>query len=207
MSVEPSLKRLPKSKNALLIFIKNPMLGKAKTRLAATVGDEEALRIYKELLRHTRQITEKVSVRRFLFYSHFIDNNDDWSASNFEKHLQASGDLGTKMMYGFSAAFQETNEKVVIIGSDCASLTPEIVRAAFQKLDETDFVIGPADDGGYYLLGMNTFMPAVFKNIEWSTDRVFSDTIQIISTLNKTYSLLPTLSDIDHEEDWKKYGW
>jgi len=195
------------SDNALLIFIKNPMLGKAKTRLAATVGDEEALRIYKELLRHTREVTTAVDAQRYLFYCHFIDINDDWKANDFQKRLQINGDLGSKMADGFRTVFQAHHQKVVIVGSDCASLTPEIVRQAFVQLDSTDFVIGPADDGGYYLLGMKTLTEQVFQNIEWSTEQVFSSTVKIINALNKTYSLLPTLSDIDYEEDWKKYGW
>ena len=87
------------------------------------------------------------------------------------------------------------------------SLTVEIVQNAFQKLETHDFVIGPADDGGYYLLGMRTFVPTVFDNVVWSTEQVFPKTIENIQQLNQTYALLPTLSDIDYEEDWKKYGW
>ncbi len=194
-------------KNALLIFIKNPIKGQAKTRLAATVGDEEALRIYKELLRHTRQIAQKTTTQRYLFYSHFIDNNDEWSNDSFNKKLQIDGDLGQKMAAGFQEAFNNQLEKVIIIGSDCASLTTDIVENAFKALEKTDFVIGPAEDGGYYLLGMRIFSPSLFENIEWSTPQVFTQTINRIKVLDNTYSLLPTLSDIDYEEDWKKYGW
>jgi len=102
--------------------------------------------------------------------------------------------------------FQD-HQKVVIIGSDCASLTPAIVKVAFQQLDKHDFVIGPALDGGYYLLGMNQYMPSVFDGIAWSTDSVLADTKQRIKDLKKDYVLLPALSDIDYEEDWIKYGW
>lgn len=193
--------------NALLIFIKNPIKGKAKTRLAATVGDDEALRIYKELLRHTREIAANIDANRYLSYSFFIDKNDEWANNLFQKSLQISGDLGLKMKTAFEDAFEKGNKKVVIIGSDCASLTIEIVENAFNKLENHDFVIGPADDGGYYLLGMRTFAPSIFDDIAWSTEQVFPKTIENIQHLNKTYDLLPTLSDIDYEEDWKKYGW
>ena len=191
----------------LLIFIKNPIKGKAKTRLAATVGDDEALRIYKELLRHTRETATDIDANRYLSYSFFIDENDEWSNELFQKSLQISGNLGLKMKTAFEDAFAKGNQKVVAIGSDCASLTTEIVKEAFDKLETHDFVIGPADDGGYYLLGMRTFAPTVFDDVVWSTEQVLPKTIENIQHLNKTYDLLPTLSDIDYEEDWKKYGW
>jgi len=193
--------------NHLLIFIKNPIKGRAKTRLAATVGDDEALRIYKELLKHTRNIANKIEAERNLFYSHFIDNNDEWNNDEFDKQLQIDGDLGEKMAAGFQTAFENGATKAVIVGSDCASLTTEIVESAFTKLETNDFVIGPADDGGYYLIGMKTFLPKVFENIDWSTEKVFPQTIDFINQQNKTYALLPMLSDIDYEEDWVKYGW
>ena len=195
-----------KAKNALIVFIKNPELGKVKTRLAKTVGAEKALAIYIALMEHTRKIAEALPVARYLFYSQEINQKDNWSARKFYKDLQIEGDLGVKIATAFHTVFKE-NEKVVIIGSDCASLTPKIVQTAFDKLDEHPFVIGPAMDGGYYLLGMNQFSPEVFRDIEWSTDSVFPTTIERIEGLGKTYHLLPTLSDIDYEEDWVKYGW
>jgi len=193
-------------KNALIIFIKNPEIGKVKTRLAKTVGDEKALAVYKALMEHTRKIAEALPVNRRLFYSQYINEADNWSPKKFQKELQIEADLGDKMATAFHTVFKE-NEKVVIIGSDCASLTPEIVQTAFDKLAEFPFVIGPAMDGGYYLLGMNQFTPSIFSDIEWSTETVCSTTIERINSLNKRYFLLPELSDIDYEEDWVKYGW
>jgi rSAM/selenodomain-associated transferase 1 len=193
--------------NHLLIFIKNPIKGKAKTRLAATVGDDEALRIYLELLKHTRNIATEIDGHRILFYSHFIDKNDEWNHLDFDKQLQIEGNLGKKMAAGFQAAFEKGATKAVIVGSDCASLTKEIIDSAFAKLETNDFVIGPAADGGYYLIGMKVFTPEIFQNITWSTEQVFPQTINLIMNENKKYALLPTLSDIDYEEDWAKYGW
>lgn len=192
--------------DALIVFIKNPELGKVKTRLAKTVGNEKALAIYKALMGHTRDIALAVSTDRLLFYSQEIHPNDNWSTTNFKKHLQATGDLGTKMKAAFQQAFLD-HQKVVIIGSDCASLTPAIVKVAFQQLEKHAFVIGPALDGGYYLLGMNQYAPSVFEDIIWSTDSVLEDTKQRIKNLGMDYVLLPALSDIDYEEDWVKYGW
>jgi len=195
-----------KAKNALIVFIKNPELGKVKTRLAKTVGAEKALAIYIALMEHTRKIAEALPVSRHLFYSQEINEQDNWTSDKFHKALQIEGDLGDKMATAFHTVFKE-NDKVVIIGSDCASLTPAIVQEAFDKLDDFPFVIGPAMDGGYYLLGMNQFSPTVFKDIAWSTAAVFPTTVERIKSMGKRYHLLPTLSDIDYEEDWVKYGW
>ncbi len=141
-----------------------------------------------------------------MFYSDFINKDDQWDANLFQKYLQENGDLGNRMKSAFQQAFQNSS-KVVIIGSDCASLNVEIVEEAFTALKSSPFVIGPAMDGGYYLIGMNTYEPSVFENIEWSTEKVFNQTINAIKKLNKSCYLLPELSDIDYEEDWEEYGW
>ncbi len=201
--------------NALILFVRNPELGKVKTRLARTVGDEQALRIYLELLRHTRNLAMTVEARRYLYYSHFIDEKDNWPASHFEKMLQSEGDLGTKM----ADAFHRVSElhrgnrknggstKMVIIGSDCASLSSDIVREAFRALSNHPYVLGPAKDGGYYLLGMNKFTPQLFQDMPWSTNEVSTITQQRIKDLGHTYHLLPELPDIDYAEDWEEHGW
>ncbi len=192
--------------NALLIFIKNPIPGKVKTRLASSVGDEEALRIYRELLGHTRKVTSAVDTTRCLYYSHFIDEKDEWNPNLFQKHLQYEGDLGMRMSMAFKD--QTTNHsKAIIIGSDCAQITASIIQDAFNGLDESDVVIGPSFDGGYYLLGMNSWHPGLFQDIEWSTSSVYESTLSSIKSLGLTYRALPTLSDIDYLEDWQKYGW
>ncbi len=190
----------------LLTFIKNPELGKVKTRLAQTVGNERALRIYKSLMEHTRKISEAVSAQRLLFYSEWINNADSWSPEHFEKFLQPEGDLGNRMITAFSKGF-EKGSSVVIIGSDCPGLSSELINQAFEHLEKKDFVIGPALDGGYYLIGMRAFEPDVFSNINWSTDTVKSETLAIIKDLDKSVAELPPLSDIDYEADWLKYGW
>lgn len=192
--------------NALIIFIKNPVLGKVKTRIAETAGAEQALKIYLKLLQHTRQVALGVEAQRSLFYSDFINERDDWSNAHFQKKLQQGANLGERMRRAFEVAFAEGAQQVVIIGSDCALLTSEFVTSAFQHLDEFPFVIGPALDGGYYLLGMNADYPEVFDQIEWSTEQVLPQTLERLQTLQKSYFLLPELPDIDYESDWEKYG-
>ncbi|MEN0005846.1 MAG: TIGR04282 family arsenosugar biosynthesis glycosyltransferase [Bacteroidota bacterium] len=194
------------NQQALIIFVKNPEKGKVKTRLASTVGDERALKIYLALLAHTRNIALAISAKRYLFYSAYVDQQDDWPNGDFQKTLQHNGDLGARMEAAFADCLAE-NKKVVIIGSDCASLTATIVQEAFSQLDKYDLVIGPALDGGYYLLGMKTPHPFLFQSMVWSTESVFQETINRITAASLTYATLPTLSDIDYEEDWEKYGW
>ena len=190
----------------MIIFVKNAEKGKVKTRLASTLGDERALEIYLALLGHTRKIAQEVDTNRLLFYSNTVNENDDWPIEDFDKLLQQGNDLGERITHAFQTAFQKY-KKVVIIGSDCASLSNEIVQDAFDQLDQHAFVIGPAMDGGYYLLGMREFSPSLFQDIEWSTEKVLSSTIEKINALGETYTLLPELSDIDYEEDWEKFGW
>ena len=116
--------------------------------------------------------------------------------------MQASGGLGERMEQAFRQAFEAGAKKVVIIGSDCPELTGEMLQRAFDQLDEADYVLGPAPDGGYYLLGMKELESSVFHDIEWSTETVRAQTLEKIQAAGKSYALLPVLSDVDTEEDW-----
>jgi uncharacterized protein len=193
------------SKNVLLIFIRNPELGKVKTRLARTVGDVEALRIYHILLEKTRHAASGCAAERWLMYSDRADMADDWPNIDFDKKAQSSGDLGQRMEAAFQTAFDSGAERVIIIGSDCPQLDAPYLDLAFATLETNDFVIGPVPDGGYCLLGMRSFQPTVFHHIAWSTDTVFAETKEKIQALGGTLSILPMLMDVDTEEDWKDY--
>jgi len=190
---------------ALIIFVKNPILGKAKTRVAATVGDEKALEIYKELLGYTRCIASKIEAERLLFYTYFVDNEDDWSNEFFQKHLQTEGDLGEKMKHAFEMAFKAGAKKVAIIGSDCGDISPEIINNAYDLLDSNDLVIGPAEDGGYYLMGMSQPCYFVFEDKLWSNPALFKMTVEHIKKEGSSFALLPTLNDIDTYHDYLKW--
>jgi rSAM/selenodomain-associated transferase 1 len=189
-------------KTALIIFVRKPELGKVKTRLAATLGDDKALEIYKELLQHTSDIALKTSADKFVFYFNKIEKEDIWDENNFIKKLQSDADLGIKMQDAFSQIFEQGYEKVVIIGSDCFELTNEIISNAFEQLDTNDVVIGPANDGGYYLLGMKKLYPQLFENKQWSTAAVYQQTIADFEKAHIKYHALVTLTDVDTEEDW-----
>jgi rSAM/selenodomain-associated transferase 1 len=194
--------------NALIIFVRNPELGKVKTRLAADVGNENALFIYKKLLQHTCEITQQTEAHKFIFYADEIIADDIWQQKNYFKQLQEDNDLGMRMQSAFQNIYKRKYKKVCIIGSDCYELTSKIIDKALLELDNYDLVIGPAHDGGYYLLAMNSLLKEVFTNIEWSTEKVLQQTIEIIQQKKYSYKLLETLNDIDTisnvPQEWKE---
>lgn len=188
-----------KMKQALIIFVRNPVLGKVKTRLAATVGNKKALAVYKHLLQHTKDIIRNTTAEKFVFYADDINENDLWNG--YKKRLQHGNNLGERMHHAFAYLFEQGYKTICIIGSDCYELTSEIIAAAFKQLDLSDIVIGPATDGGYYLLGMQAPLKNVFENIGWSSEQVFAKTKKIMDQYNYSYSLLPVLNDVDEEKD------
>ena len=172
-----------------------------KTRLAKTIGDEKALYIYKLLLEQTFQVTLPVMAEKKLYYSEFVQNMDQFNDLVYEKHIQSGDGLGNKMYHAIKHSFAEWADKVVLIGSDCFELNSGIIEEAFKALEESDYVLGPAKDGGYYLIGMKELNLEVFQNKEWSTENVFLDTLLDIKNQGKSHYILPTLSDVDVEED------
>lgn len=188
-----------------MVFIKNPVLGKVKTRLAKTIGDEKALSVYNLLLDHTHKVARRVNVDKAVFYSDFINGDDIWKKDKFQQLVQKGENLGDRMSTAFLKAFNMGYKKVVIIGSDCFDLDEDIITEAFNVLEENEVVLGPAIDGGYYLLGMRAFQGQLFKNKTWSSENVLLDTLLDLSNLNLSFKLLPTLTDIDQERDLEKY--
>ncbi|MCI2230210.1 TIGR04282 family arsenosugar biosynthesis glycosyltransferase [Polaribacter sp. MSW13] len=188
-----------KKNNLLLIFTRNPELGKVKTRLAKTVGNETAFNIYTFLLQKTRDVSLKVNSDKAVYYSVKIRTNDLWDDHIYQKHQQVGTDLGIRMLNAFKNGFDAGYEKVLIIGSDLYDLTSENIENAFHQLDFNDVVIGPAEDGGYYLLGMNHLHEKVFKNKDWGTETVRKDTLEDLK--DKKVLLLEELNDVDVFED------
>ncbi len=185
----------------LLIFVKNPIPGKVKTRLSKTIGDVKALEIYHQLLAHTHQVTQKLSVDKAVLYSDEIIEDDIWETKKYKKYVQEGSDLGKRMLNAFKSGFSKGYRKIIIIGSDCFDITAKIINEAFDALPQNNFVIGPTQDGGYYLLGMATLYSSIFKNKKWSSDEVLHDTLVDIRNINGTYKLLKELNDIDTEAD------
>lgn len=191
------------TKNLILIFTRNPELGKCKTRLAKTIGDHNALTIYKMLLQHTANVVEQVSYDKAVYYSVKIRDHDIWDNSIYQKFQQQGADLGIRMQNAFKNSFNAGYEKVLIVGSDLYDLTPQHIQQAFSQLNTHDVTIGPAEDGGYYLLGMKTLHSNIFENKDWGTETVQKDTLNDLK--EQTVYLLEELNDIDVYKDLKKH--
>lgn len=183
----------------LLIFTRNPELGKCKTRLAAKVGNKAALDIYEFLLRHTVNITEKLLVQKQVHYSEEIWENDIWENGSYEKKLQKGNDLGKRMENAFLDGFKDGFERIIIIGSDMYDLSKTDLEHAFNQLKKHDFVLGPAEDGGYYLLGMRKMKTELFETKNWGTSTVFENTLNDL--IEENYALLDARNDVDLYED------
>lgn len=186
----------------LIIFVKNPVLGKVKTRLAASIGNERALEVYLKLLEITRKAALETDCVRNVFYSDEIAA-DAWDDDKFNKFVQEGDSLGDRMKNAFEQVFALGATKAAIIGSDCPALTSDIIKGAFAALNDKDVCIGPAQDGGYYLIGMNELYPFLFHGKTWSTDSVLQETINDIEEKDLSYSLLSELSDLDNLNDLK----
>lgn len=190
--------------NALLmIFVKNPIPGKVKTRLASAIGAGNAMVVYQALLEHTHRITKDLACDKIVYYSDTLPGKDIWNNGDFEQAVQAGADLGEKMLSAFTDGFQKQYRSVVIIGSDCLELTPQIIGQAFTELKSADAVIGPARDGGYYLLGTTRLYPRLFAGKNWSTGSVFTDTLRDLTSQELRVAILPALNDIDRLSDLK----
>jgi len=189
-----------KIKNLLLLFTRNPELGKVKSRLAKDIGAIKALEIYKELLGHTRDISIDLKVDKCVYYSEKIIENDIWDKEQYAKKIQKGKNLGERMHNAFLDGFENGYTNIVIIGSDIYDLEQKHLEDAFEKLKSNTTVIGPSEDGGYYLLGMKKLLPEVFQNKEWGTATVLNSTLL---NLNKEYYQLELLNDIDVITDIK----
>jgi hypothetical protein len=192
-----------KTDELLLIFTRNPEKGKVKKRLAQTIGDEAALKVYNYLLQHTVNITRPLPVEKWVYYSEALPENDIWNKKFFRKKLQQGQDLGQRMEQAFSEAFKAGFKKVVIIGSDLFDIEEADLKMAFLTLDDHEYVVGPAQDGGYFLLGMKKPTPQLFRNKDWSTSRVLDQTLSDLE--QEKLKLLPVRNDIDTFEDMRSH--
>ncbi|WZL87822.1 TIGR04282 family arsenosugar biosynthesis glycosyltransferase [Salinimicrobium sp. 3283s] len=192
-----------KTDELLLIFTRNPEKGKVKKRLAQSIGDDAALKVYNYLLQHTVTITQPLPVEKWVYYSEALPENDIWNKEFFRKKLQQGQDLGQRMEQAFSEAFKAGFKKVVIIGSDLFDIEKEDLKMAFLTLKDHEYVVGPAQDGGYFLLGMKKPTPQLFRNKDWSTSRVLDQTFSDLE--QEKLKLLPVRNDIDTFEDMRSH--
>jgi hypothetical protein len=194
----------PSDYPALIIFLRPPELGKVKTRLAATLGPEKALAIYLHLCQSTLRAAEQYPGPCYLFYVDHLPEKSDWQGKKFTAGVQKTGNLGVRMSDAFETVLAK-HGAALIIGTDCPGLDAAILMAAAENLKTHDAVIGPAEDGGYYLLGLKKTHLSLFENMPWSTDEVCSLTQARLGDLGWTYDLGPVLSDVDTEEDWLRW--
>ena len=183
---------------ALIIFARKPEIGKVKTRLAATIGDEKTLGIYTKLLLHTKTIATDVSCDKYVFLTEMKHDNF-WDG--FSDEVQEGDSLGMRMHHAFQLLFNKGYKQVLIIGSDCPGLNSYIINQGFEKLMSADVVIGPATDGGYYLLGMKKLHNQLFENKQWSTGSVLNDTLDDINAASLNCAIMQKLTDVDEEKD------
>jgi len=195
--------------NTLIVFAKLPEPGKVKTRLAQDLGNERAAEIYSTIARDIiSRVSKPLLYETVIFYDppEKKDEVDLWlkdCAQTDNEHLipQEGGSLGERISGAFESIFYAGANSTVIIGTDCTDVTANMIGETFGELKEYDAVLGPAEDGGYYLLGLNCFIPGLFKEIEWSTELVLEQTISRLNKLGANYKLRETLRDIDNLKD------
>jgi len=192
------------SEEVLIVFVKNPELGKVKTRLAKSIGDAQALAIYLKLLNSCFELTEAIEHDVVIYYNNYVDSEDQWNSKKYKKYLQKGDSLGDKMHNAIAEQLNKGYKKACLVGSDIYELNLTVIETAFKKLKNNDVVIGPAQDGGYYLIGMNEPNAELFDISGWSTSTVFEETITKIREQKLTYDEVETLNDIDDINDLKK---
>ncbi|EQA43891.1 transferase 1, rSAM/selenodomain-associated [Leptospira broomii serovar Hurstbridge str. 5399] len=188
----------------LHIFLKNPIAGRVKTRLAGDIGEKAALEVYLALVEKTRECVRPLDIPKILWFDSFLPDSsesENWGNSSLITKVQEGGDLGEKMRSAFLYSSHNGYSSAILIGSDCAELQEFHLKEAFRILDEKDVVYGPAKDGGYYLVGLKKDFPELFQGIEWSTSTVLGVSLEKVRQAGKKVGLLPVLSDIDTLKD------
>ncbi|WP_223550566.1 TIGR04282 family arsenosugar biosynthesis glycosyltransferase [Aestuariivivens sp. NBU2969] len=186
------------TKSLLIVFVKNLKLGKVKTRLAKTIGNQAAFEVYYELVKITEQVTQTIPIDKHIYFSDLVIE-DKWS--NEYKTVQQGNDLGERMKNAFKKGFEKGYERIVLIGSDLPDISYKIIKEGIDLLNEFDVVFGPAKDGGYYLIGLTKMHNFIFENKPWSQQNLMEETLKELNIQNIAYSTLSTLNDIDTIDD------
>jgi len=190
----------------LIIFVKAPRPGTVKTRIAAELGVAEACAAYRQLVNQlVFRLRQQNCVQLCYSPDDALTEITPWLQSRWTSKPQGDGDLGERILNAFESSAASGFSRTLVIGSDCPYLTPEDIREAAAALDQNDVVLGPAPDGGYWLIGLKTPQPELFKGITWSTGEVLKQTMDRTNELGLRVRLLRKLSDIDTQEDWNAY--
>ena len=194
------------SEDILIVFVKAPRPGAVKTRLANAIGDLEAAAAYRRLVETLLYQLRGLRELEMCF------SPDDaasevrhWLKKGWSSHPQGDGDLGERLHTAFQRAFQAGAKRVAIIGSDCPAIRVGDIREAWDGLRSHDLVLGPATDGGYWLIGLRQLRPDLFRGVRWSTDSVFPETIQRAQDAGLSVHLLRELADVDTDREWSAF--
>jgi rSAM/selenodomain-associated transferase 1 len=189
----------------VILFVKLPEKGKVKSRLARELGWDLVLRLYESMVLDTIDVLKRAAAPFAICFDPpgSLDRVQCWLGQEHSYIPQTGGDLGERMEQAFVRAFREGMKRVLLIGSDIPGLQPEVVIEALESLISYDAVIGPARDGGYYLIGFqkNGFEENVFHDMIWSTDTVYDETIVRLRRNARKVYILPLYSDVDTKED------
>ena len=190
----------------LIIFTRYPEPGKTKTRLIPVLGPEGAADLHRRMVEHTMTWAGLLQSHSPVSVEVQYEGGDEnlfrqWLGPDFSCRDQGMGDLGRRMARAIAEAFQAGRERVILVGTDCPGLTRVLVQSAFGELVSNDLVLGPANDGGYYLIGLRRVIPQLFNTIPWGTSEVLEKTLRIADKMQLRVFLLETLDDVDRPED------
>jgi len=210
--VKMSNKKLQAAKECLIVFTRYPEPGKTKTRMIPLLGSEGAAMLQRQMTEHTlAQVKQLQSQHPISVEVYFAGGNpqlmQSWLGSGIVYRSQGEGDLGCRMVSALQSAFNNGSSGVVIIGTDCPGVNVLVMEQAFEALSNYDLVLGPAQDGGYYLIGVRRLIPELFSGISWGTSEVLQQTVEIAKQIDLAIAYLPTLADVDRPEDlpvWKQ---
>jgi uncharacterized protein len=194
------------SRQYLIVFARYPEPGKVKTRLIPDVGAESAALVYKQMTELTLQQARALKLLRPITIEVWFTGGSeaqmrDWLGSDLDYQSQPEGGLGERLSYAFQIAIAKGGNSVITIGTDCPELDAATLDRGFRELHHHDLILGPATDGGYYLIGMQRFIPELFAGIPWSTSSVLQKTVETSEKLGLTLSYLPYLTDVDTAKD------
>ena len=188
----------PDDRATLLFILKAPVVGSVKTRLAEHIGEVRALAAYRSMVEH---LFDHLAAHRS-FEIHFTPAEEEdlmrsWLGLDHPYYPQVEGDLGARMRAAVGGSFARGSSSVVLLGGDCPYVTDLTIREVETQLRKNDVVVGPAADGGYYLLSLNRPHAELFADIAWSTDTVFSTTLERIKAAGLRVAMLDVLEDVD----------
>lgn len=188
--------------DVVALFLKAPVSGKVKTRLAAALGDKDARMAYVELVEF---LVRRIGNRPLHIHHTPADAGPmrEWLGERYVYHAQRGDDLGERLEYAMELEFAGGADRLIFLGGDCPYVDEARLEEAFDSLGDHDVVLGPATDGGYYLIGLKRLLPEVFRNVAWGTGAVFRQTLDICRKNGFLFALLPEEADVDDLKTWE----